>query len=118
MSDLGRPSHHAAVRHDDRLVAQADTEGRDPFAERLDVVDRVPGVLGGSRAGGDDEAVGGVLFEGLLRSEHIVAQDDRIGAELTQVLDQVEGERVVVVEDEDLHPTVPPLSKKVEPTHS
>jgi hypothetical protein len=72
--------------------------------EVLDVVDGEPGVLRGPRAGRHDQAIRPIALTCLGGIHHVVADRDGLGAELAQVLDEVEGERVVVVEDEDLHP--------------
>jgi hypothetical protein len=43
---------------------------------------------------------------------------DRISAQLTEVLGEVVGERIVVVENQDSHEMVPPESRSVFPIQS
>ena len=93
-------AHHAAVDLADRLVAEADAEHRQ--ARGAEVGDRVhadAGLVGRAGAGRDDEVRrprGGDLVE-----RHVVVALDRdLGAELAQVLHEVVGERVVVVDHE------------------
>src|SRR5262245_18044966 len=86
----------------DRLMAEADTEDRDPSREALDERHRDAGVARGARAGRDDDPVGSERGH-LVERDGVVAPDLELRAQLTQVLDQVVGERVVVVDHEELH---------------
>ncbi len=91
----------AAEDLDHRLVAEADAEHRRPgLGEGADRLAGDPRLGGRAGAGRDDEAVGAALQQladlGLVVADHL-----ELGAELTQVLDQVVGEGVVVVDDED-----------------
>ena len=87
------------------LVSQANTEYRSLAGELPDEVDADAGLVRGAGAGGDHDVVG---FQGLdfVDGDLIVAADLDLRAEFSQVLHQVVGERVVVVEDED-HGFVP-----------
>ena len=63
---------------------------------------RVAGVFGSARPGRNHETLEGNL--GRFFGRHLVVADDqRLGPQLTQVLDQVVGEGVVVVEDQNEH---------------
>ena len=91
----------AAEGLDQRLVAEADAEHRRAgLGEGADRLDRDPGLGRRAGAGRDDEAVGAAL-EQLADLGLVVADDLELGPELAQVLDEVVGEGVVVVDDED-----------------
>ena len=60
----------------------------------------MPASSGVHGPGRDDDAVGRAL-EQLVDGRDVVAHDLDLGAQLAQVLDEVVGERVVVVDDED-----------------
>ena len=66
---------------------------------REDVVGH-PRILGTAGSGTDQDAVGGELVD-LVDGERVVAVDDGLGTELTEVLDEVVDERVVVVDHEN-----------------
>ena len=68
--------------------------------EVLDRGVRQTGVLGSTGAGRDQQPVGPEL-DHLVEGDAVVAVDDRLGAELPEVLHEVVDERVVVVDDED-----------------
>ena len=65
-----------------------------------------PASTGPARARGDHHAVGAAR-EQLVDRVHVVAHDVGLRAQLAQVLDEVVGEAVVVVDDEDLHSQSP-----------
>src|SRR4051794_19199452 len=93
----------AAEGLDQRLVAQTDAEDRRPLlGEGAHRLDRYAGLRRCAGAGGDHQAVGAAL-EQLADLGPVVADDLHLGAELPQVLDEVVGEAVVVVDDESLH---------------
>jgi hypothetical protein len=93
----------AAERLHERLVAEADAERRDPgLGEAAHDLDRHPGLVRRARAGRHDDAVVAVL-EQVVDRRRVVAHRHRLGPELTQVLDEVVGERVVVVDHQDFH---------------
>ncbi len=93
----------AAERLDQRLVPEADAEhGRAGAGEGADRLDRVAGLGRGAGPRGDDEPIG-LAVEQLLDRRAIVAHRLHLGAELAQVLDEVVGEGVVVVDDQGLH---------------
>ncbi len=55
----------------------------------------------GVQGPGDTSTRSGAALEQLVDGRHVVAHDLGLGAQLAQVLDEVVGERVVVVDDED-----------------
>ena len=59
-----------------------------------------PAVLGPARPGRDDDAVG-LLGADAVHVDGVVAEHDGIGAELAELLDEVVGEGVVIVDDDD-----------------
>ncbi len=82
-------------------MTEADPERRDPgLREAADDLERDPGQVGRARAGRDDHAVIAADQE-LVDGRVVVAHDLQDGTELADVLDEVVGEAVVVVEDED-----------------
>jgi hypothetical protein len=89
----------ATVELPDALVPEAHAEHRSHAGERLDRGVREPRVVRRAGTGRDDEPVGQV-GEQLIDGEGIVADDLDLGAELRELLHQVVGEGVVVVDDE------------------
>ena len=92
---------------DERLVAEADAEHR--RARFGECPDRGAGDSGlGRRAGpGRDDHAVRAAREQLVDAGRVVAHNVDLRAELAQVLDEVVGERVVVVDDQDLHAQSP-----------
>ena len=86
----------------DRLVAEAHAEqgagGLDAGGGQLD---RDSGILGAARAGRDQEAVER-SGQRLARRYRVVAADGDLGAGDAQIIDQGEGEAVVIVDREDV----------------
>ena len=60
----------------------------------------MPASWGGAGAGGDEDVARMQCLD-LRRGELVVAADGELRAELPEVLDQVVGEGIIVVEDED-----------------
>src|SRR5260370_402216 len=94
----------------DALVAGAHAEERDWPARLVEAVQAASardqlqahaGLVGRARAGREHQALG-IAREDFFCAERIVAQHFHLGAQLAQPLHQVEGERVVIVDDEDL----------------
>jgi len=95
----GRPDHLPAERRSDRLVAQTHPKDRDRSCQRTDEGHENAGLSGCLRARRQHD--GGRLQRQHVRDlERVVAVDDRLLPELAQVLYEVVGEGVVVVEDE------------------
>ena len=87
-------------RLDDRLVAEADAERRNPRPEPPDHVDRDAGVGRPAGAGGDDDVRRRELLRFVGR-DRIVPEHAHLRAELLEEVHEVVGERVVVVDDEE-----------------
>lgn len=98
--------HHAVVDNDvaaegvaDALVAQADAEDGDFAGEVFDDVVGEAGFARGAGAGGDENAVGVEFFDAG-EGDLVVAVDLHGNVHFAQVLDEVVGERIVVIEHE------------------
>src|SRR5512133_3668960 len=100
----GHVAHDATaegLRH--RLMTEADTESRHAgLREAAGDRERHAGLVGRARPGRDDDAIEGAL-EQLVDDRAVVAHDLELAPQLAQVLDEVVGERVVVVDHEDPH---------------
>src|SRR4051794_12134529 len=100
----GLASHDSAaerLRH--RLVAEADAQHRDAgLRQRGDRRHGHAGLRRGARTRRHDRLVGAAVDQ-LLDACHVVANHVELRPQLAQVLDEVVGERVVVVEDQDPH---------------
>src|SRR5690606_37048927 len=88
-----------AVGGGDRLVSKADAEDRRTSAEAADALDAHPGLRRCARTGRDDDTARLHPLD-LFDRDLVVASDDRIRTQLAQILDEVERERVVVVDDQ------------------
>ena len=97
MHDVTGADHIAAKGLADGLMAQADTQNRQFAGEVLDHFDRDAGFGRGARTGGDHDALRVEGFD-LGDGEFIVAHDFDLGAQLTKVLHNVVGKRVVVID--------------------
>ena len=111
---LRRVDHRAAGEAREALVPEADTQDWDPgLHDRLAADPEVARVLGTPRAGRDDDVVEPRARQ-LGPRRTVVAHDDRILAvRLGEKLEQVERERVVVVQQQGPHvsePRTPPLA--------
>ena len=107
LNGRGLPVHHPVVHDDfaaervsDALMAEADAEERELRAERADDVVGQPGFAGRAGAGRDEDALGPHVAD-LVERDLVVAHDAQVRLQLAEILDEVEGERVVVVYDED-----------------
>ena len=84
----------------DGLMSEADAEHGNFAGEVADDVDADAGVLRGAGAGGDDDALG--MHGGDFGDGHLViAAHFDVSAQFSEILDEVVGEGIVVVEDED-----------------
>src|SRR3546814_17887883 len=90
---------NAAEMLADRLMAEADAEQRAPrVGAGGDEVEADARVIGCAGAGRDKDRVGAGA-KGLCRGERVVAFDGHLGAQLDQIVNEVEGEdRKSVVE--------------------
>jgi hypothetical protein len=90
----------AAIDLADGLVAEAYAEDGCGGAEFADEVEGDAGFVGSAGAGGDADFFWGEFFD-VIDGEGVVAEDFHVGTELAEVLDEVVGEGVVVIEDEE-----------------
>ena len=84
----------------DRLMSEADTEDRNFAGKVADQFDADPGVLRRARARGNDDALG-IETRYLVHAEFVVPPYFDASAQFAEVLDEVVGERVVIVENKD-----------------
>src|SRR5205814_4965846 len=82
----------------DALVAEADAEDRGAAGKMADGIDADAGLTGGAWPGRDDDPLGRHLVD-VLDSDLVVAKHLDSRAELAQVLVEVVGEAVVVVDE-------------------
>ncbi len=101
-----------AVGDADRLVPKADPQHRDRWTQPLHELDADARLLRPGRSGRDDDGVGPLRVD-LVDRDLVVARDGDIGADAGEQLHEVVGERVVVVEQEDLHAS-PPMAASME----
>ena len=87
----------AAERLADRLMAQADAENRHLPASLLDDFQRHAGLVRRARPGRDHDALRRQLAN-LLDRQLVVARDAHVLTQLAEVLHEVVGEAVVVVD--------------------
>ena len=96
------PRHHGAEGLADRLMAKAHPQDGDHACEAAHQADADAGLVGGTRSGRHHD-VRGFALQDLLHRDRVVAVDgDVAGGYLPQVLHQVVGEGIVVVEDQDV----------------
>src|SRR5262249_28653580 len=84
----------------DRLMSEAYAEDRRVLAEAPDDLERHSGVVRGAGAGRDHDPLGRERSDAV-GVYGIVADHVQLGAELAEILHEVVGEGVVVVDDED-----------------
>jgi len=84
----------------DALMAQANAEDRQLAGKALDGADRDAGLGRRARTGRDHEAVDALAdpFGDFVERDLVIAGDLHVGAQFTQVLDDVVGKAVVVVD--------------------
>ena len=107
-NDVARDGHAVHVGHG--LVAQADAQDWNFACEARDHVGGNAGFFGRARAWRDDEARGAFAVtqgSGFVGGDFVVANDEQVAADLegavdfSKALDEVPGEGVVVVDEED-----------------
>src|SRR5687767_13430118 len=84
----------------DGLVAETDAEDRHPPRKAVDHGQGDAGPVGRTRAGRDKDPFGAQAVLDLVDSYRVVPEDLHLGTQFTQVLDEVIGERVVIIDDE------------------
>ena len=92
-----RAHHRAAIGRADRLVAQADAQDRHRAAQLADQRDADAGLVRRTRPRRDHDLLRRQRRH-IADAQLVVALHQHIGAQLAQILVQVVGERVVVVE--------------------
>src|SRR5918992_4943398 len=92
-----RPHHLAAEGLADRLVSETHAEDRDAAGEALDRCEGDAGLVRRARTGRDHDVRGRERTD-FLDGELVVAKHAHLGAKLAQVLNEVEGKRIVVVD--------------------
>src|SRR5579883_1095806 len=102
---LGRPHHPAAESFADRLVAEADAEEGDFAGNRGDQIEADAGVLRGAGTGRKDNSVGIGGDNGGARNP-VVAMHAHRGTQFPEIMHEVEGEAVVVVDQDDHRPAL------------
>src|SRR5688500_11473331 len=107
MHHLPRPHHLAAERLADGLVAEAHAEDRHAPGETLDGLKRDAGLVRRAWPRGQNHVRWRQLFD-LFHRQLVVAEHAHFGAELSEVLHQVESKRIVVV-DHQHHDTTYPV---------
>ncbi|MNU86539.1 hypothetical protein D3C71_763030 [compost metagenome] len=116
MHDVAGTDDRTAVDLADTLVAQAHAEDRRGRPKALDQLQRHARFVGRARAGRDHDALGGERGD-LIDAQRVVAHHLHFGAQRLQVLHEVVGEAVVVV-DHPQHGQVPSLIRKMAYTFS
>src|SRR6185437_2990788 len=96
------PDHLAAHRLPDGLVAEADAEDRRRGAEAIDEGEADARFGRRLRAGGKQDGIGGQLFDAV-EGELVVAIDEGLGPQFADIVHEVVGEAVVVIDDEEAH---------------
>src|SRR6185503_14787492 len=96
---LLRTDHLAAERLADRLMPEAHAEDRNASRQPLDCFERDAGLVRRARAGRENN-VRRVESFNLVDLELVVADHAHVRAQLAEVLHEVEGKRIVVVDDQ------------------
>ena len=100
MHELRCPHNIAAIDLTNALMAEAHTKHRHATSEVGDDLVGKACIFWSARAGADEYTVGGELFD-LFDAERVAAMHEGVGSQFAQVLDEIEDERVVVIEDKD-----------------
>ncbi len=100
VKQLGRADNFPAERRTNRLVAQANAQNRNLPRQFLDHLDGDPGFLRSARSGRNHDALR-LAAGDLLHANAVVSVHFHLAAELAQILRQVVGERIVVVEQQN-----------------
>ena len=98
--DFRRANDASAESVADGLMAQADAEQRNFAPELADDFDDDAGFFRRAGAGGNHDAVG-LLGGDIGEGDLVVAMDFELFAQLAEILRQVIGERIVVVDEQD-----------------
>ena len=90
----------AAIDLTDRLVAEADAKNRCGGSKFADEFERDACFVGCAGAGRDADAFRLECFH-LVHRDHVIAENFHLRSKLAEILDEVVGEGVVVIEDEE-----------------
>ena len=104
-----RPDHAAAKSLADGLVAEADAKDRNVRGGALDQIEADAGLVGRAWTGRQHDGVG-VAREHVIDADLIIAMDIDLRPQAAQVMDEVEGEAVIVVDQQDHDPRLSPQS--------
>ncbi len=91
-----RPPDDAAGNGADALMSQTHPQDGNFSPEMTDDIVGDTGFQGGTGAGGNDDMTGRHR-RNLLQGDTVVAGDHRVPAQLAQVLDEVVGKRIVII---------------------
>jgi hypothetical protein len=97
---LPGPYHFSAERFAQGLMSEADSKHRNLAGEVTKQFDADPRFMRSAWPWGDHDAVGVESLD-LVNAQLVVAANVDFGAQFAEILHQVVGERVVVVENED-----------------
>jgi hypothetical protein len=100
VEEFGRANDFTSERRTDGLMAEADAQDWKFSGETLDEFDGDAGFFGCARTGGDDDAVG-LAADDVVNADFVVSMDFDVAAKFAEILGEVIGEGVVVVEEED-----------------
>src|SRR5664280_273730 len=99
MHEVGGTNDFAAKGCANRLVAEAYAQKRHASREMADQFDADPGILWCARARGDHDAIGMKLVDFVDR-DLVIAAHHYLLTQFAEVLHQVVGEGIVIVENE------------------
>ncbi len=88
----------ASVDLADALMAEADSEDRDDSAHFLNHLATDPGIVGSAGTGRNTDAIRCFLVD-FIESDLVIAMHLHFRTQFSEVLDEVVGERIVVVDD-------------------
>ena len=96
------PDGSSAEDFVDALHAQTDTEQRNSVGKGLDHLFGYAGILWSLRPRGYHNTVRRKIGD-LLKGDGVVAEDPEAGSHLPKGLEKIERERIIVVDEENLH---------------
>ena len=100
MHEFGCAHDVAAVDLTDALMAEAHAKHGNATSEGRNHRVRQAGIFRSTGARADENAVGREFLD-LVDRERVAAMNEWIGSQLAEILDEIEDERVVVIEDKD-----------------
>src|SRR3989344_3895959 len=107
MDETGFPMHEGAGANDfaakrlaDRLMAEADAEDWQGFRRMADESEADPGFIWRTRPGRQQDGLR-PQAQRLIDGDRIIAMDNRLRPQLVEIVDEVVGEAVVVIDHQD-----------------